>query len=181
MPEALEMPDTAFLFEPPRDNSLSYGDIFIPRSRFIVRSPPPSLSGPVNLFWFYRCDASVRVRERVLPTGTMGLVVDFRDDSPGPSLFGAHSETFAVEPSGAAFSVGVRFKPGGAFPFLDLPAGELHNAHVPLEALWGTRAVALHERLLEAKTPTAMFDVLGQRCWSRPSGPWHRIPPSRSR
>ena len=58
--------------------------------------------------------------------------------------------------------MGVRFKPGGAFPFLDLPAGELHNTHVPLEELWGSRADALHGRLLEARTPTAMFDVLEQ-------------------
>jgi AraC-like DNA-binding protein len=176
MPEPLEMPDIAFLFEPPRDNPLPDGDVSIPRSRFICRIPPPSLSGFVDLFWFYRCDASVRVRERVLPTGTMGLVIDLRDDSPGPSVFGAHSETFAVEPAHEALSVGVRFKPGGAFPFLDLSAGELHNTHIPLERLWGSRADALHERLLEAKSSTAMFDILEQAMLEQAIRPLARHP-----
>jgi AraC-like DNA-binding protein len=162
MPELPEMPDSAFLFEPPRDKPLPDGDTSIPRSRFICRSPSPSLADSVNQFWYYRCDASVRVGERVLPTGTMGLVVDLREDAPGPSVFGAHSETFAAAPAHEAMSVGVRFKPGGAFPFLDWAAGELHNTHLPLESLWGSRADALRSRLLEAKTPTAMFDVLEQ-------------------
>ena len=171
MPEILEMPDTAFLFEPPRDAPRPDKDDSTPRSRFICRTPQPALSGSVDLFWFYRCDASIRVRERVLPTGTMGLVVDLREDSPGPSVFGAFSETFVADLDQEAFSVGVRFKPGGAFPFLDGTAGELHNAQLPLESLWGRRAATLHERLLEARTPTALFDVLEQELLARAPGP----------
>jgi len=41
----------------------------------------------------------------------------------------------------------VHFRPGGAFPFLGLPAGELADAHLDLETLWGRRsAVELRER-----------------------------------
>jgi AraC-like DNA-binding protein len=56
--------------------------------------------------------------------------------------------------------LGVHFKPGGAFPFLKLPAGELHNTHVSLETLWGTKAAALRDQLLEAKTPEVRFHLL---------------------
>jgi hypothetical protein len=43
-----------------------------------------------------------------------------------------------------------------------LPAGELHNAHVSLDMLWGAKAVELRERLLEVKTPEAKFRILEQ-------------------
>jgi hypothetical protein len=39
--------------------------------------------------------------------------------------------------------MGVHFKPGGAFPFLGVTAGELADMHVDLKALWGPSAVKL--------------------------------------
>jgi hypothetical protein len=56
--------------------------------------------------------------------------------------------------------MGVHFRPGGAFPFLRTSANELADAHVDLEALWGTSAIELRERLCEAKTPSERFDLL---------------------
>ena len=56
--------------------------------------------------------------------------------------------------------MGAAFKRGGGFPFFHLPAGELHNAQVSLEELWGPKAAELRERLLEAPTPAARFVVL---------------------
>ena len=58
--------------------------------------------------------------------------------------------------------IGIHFRPGGAFPFLHLTAGELANAHVSLESLWGKRADDLRTRLLEARTPEARFAILEQ-------------------
>jgi hypothetical protein len=56
--------------------------------------------------------------------------------------------------------IGVRFKPGGAFPFLGTSASELADVHVDLEALWGTSAMELRERLCVAKTPAERFNLL---------------------
>jgi AraC-like DNA-binding protein len=57
--------------------------------------------------------------------------------------------------------IGAHFKPGGAFPFLGLPAGELADLHVDLETLWGTSAAAaLRERLCAAPTPEQRFSIL---------------------
>lgn len=53
--------------------------------------------------------------------------------------------------------IGVHFQPGGAVPFLGLPAGELHNLCVSLDDLWGTSSGTLREQLLEADTPEAKF------------------------
>jgi AraC-like DNA-binding protein len=166
-PGRAEMPDTAFLFEPPRHKNIPYCDMTIPKSLFTCRIPASPLAEFVDMFWFYRCDASVRVRERVLPAGTMELVVDLRDDARGPLVYGTHSEPYVADAADDALSVGVHFKPGGASPLLDLPAGELHNTHVSLDTLWGSRADALREQLLEARGPTAIFRVLEQALLAR--------------
>src|SRR5262249_35099192 len=59
------------------------------------------------------------------------------------------------------------FKPGGAFPFLGLPAGDLANTHVDLETLWGPPAGRLRERLCEARTSAQRFQLLQEALLSR--------------
>ena len=57
----------------------------------------------------------------------------------------------------------MNFRPGGAFPFLGLPAGELQNGQAALEALWGSqRCGRLRERLLEARTVASRFVIVEQ-------------------
>jgi len=56
--------------------------------------------------------------------------------------------------------MGAAFRRGGGFPFFRLPAGELQNAQVSLDTLWGPKAAELRERLLEAQTPDARFQIL---------------------
>ena len=46
-----------------------------------------------------------------------------------------------IDPRELVSVIGVRFKPGGAFPFLATSASELADVHVDLEALWGTSAM----------------------------------------
>jgi AraC-like DNA-binding protein len=58
--------------------------------------------------------------------------------------------------------MGVAFRAGGAFPFLRMPAGELRGTDVSLDALWGRAGVDLRERVLEAATHQARFQILEQ-------------------
>jgi AraC-like DNA-binding protein len=81
-----------------------------------------------------------------------------------------------VDTSALTSVLGVHFRPGGAFPFLGVPAGTLRDAHVPLDALWGRRAAALRERLLEAPTPVAKFRALEQTLLARAARPLARHP-----
>jgi AraC-like DNA-binding protein len=153
--------------------------------------PRPPLSDFVGLFWFYDGDEPGHALERVLPTGTVELVINLRDDTirllgrtstdrfqsfRGPVLCGPHSEFFVIPTSGQASILGVHFKPGGAFPFLPVPPGELHNAHVSLDALWGAKAGQLRERLLEAKAPAGKFAVLEQALLAQAARPLARHP-----
>lgn len=62
---------------------------------------------------------------------------------------------------------GVSFKPGGAYPFLQLPLSELHNRVVSLDTLWGDFAVEIRERLYAASTLEKRFALLEQLLCSR--------------
>lgn len=56
----------------------------------------------------------------------------------------------------------VDFKPGGAYPFLHLPLSELHNEIVPMDAIWGSLAAEIRERLYSVPTLDARFVLLEQ-------------------
>ncbi|WP_162909303.1 helix-turn-helix domain-containing protein [Aggregatilinea lenta] len=57
---------------------------------------------------------------------------------------------------------GVRFKPDGAYPFLQVSLSELRNRVVTLDAMWGRAAGELRERLYAAPTIQAGFRLLEQ-------------------
>jgi AraC-like DNA-binding protein len=122
--------------------------------------PSPPLADFVERLWLAQGDAPAHARERILPMGTTELVVPLADNAHGGVISGPHSESFVIDTAVQSAIVGVHFRPGGAFPFLNLPAGELHNTNVPLADVWGRAAVALHDRLREAKTVAAKFQVL---------------------
>jgi len=127
------------------------------------------------MFWSYEGYDQPHSRERVVPTGTMQLIVNLREEelrlydrqdhrrfqSLGVSLIsGTHSRFVLIDTASQASTVGVHFKAGGAQPFMGVSAGELRDANVPLDALWGTKATELRDRLLEAQTPEVRFGVL---------------------
>lgn len=117
-------------------------------------TPRPPLSEFIELLWVFESVPSSHQSERVMPTGTVELVINLCED-PSRSfdavVAGPHSRFFVLDTSRPASLIGVHFKPGGAFPFLALPVDELRNRHVPLEALWGGPSMELRERLLGAE------------------------------
>jgi AraC-like DNA-binding protein len=144
---------------------------------FRTYRPGPPLSDFVDLFWLYEgyAPSHAHAKERLLPTGTMELVINLREDRVrvydrqdtdrfecfrGSVICGAQSEFFVIDTAEQASVIGVHFRPGGAFPFLRLTAGELLDTHVSLDSLWGNRADDLRHRLLEARTAEARFTIL---------------------
>ncbi|HEX3093991.1 MAG TPA: helix-turn-helix domain-containing protein [Candidatus Angelobacter sp.] len=143
---------------------------------FATHIPQPPLNRFVDLFWFYDgYSPGPHSKERLMPDGSVELVINLKEDEariydrekldkyvrlPGALLCGPHSSFFVIDTSQQASVIGVHFKPGGAFPFFKMPAGELHNLHVSLQDLWGPEAGLLRERLLEAQTPENKLRVL---------------------
>ena len=142
---------------------------------FLVRIPPPPLGDFVAMLWLHEGVAGPHAKERILPKVAAQMVINLREDcirvydredtgrvqrSRGAAVAGPHSEFFVIDTAEQESCMGAVFKPGGVFPFFRRPASELRDASVPLDALWGARAVELRDRLLEAPTPEARFDVL---------------------
>ncbi|HEY6330424.1 MAG TPA: helix-turn-helix domain-containing protein [Blastocatellia bacterium] len=140
-------------------------------------TPGPPLSDFVELFWLNEGEQVAHAKERILPTASSGLIINLKadkfrvypnpaDDSveliPGSLVAGPRSEYTVIDaPSGTSL-IGVHFKPGGGFPFFEVPAGELHNSTVSLDLLWGTWARELRERLIEEQSVEGRFRILEQ-------------------
>ena len=144
------------------------------RHRFYAPAPP--LSDFVALLWSYEANVLPHPKERLLPTGTVELVIDLRPDTLGGGavVCGAHSEFFEIDTAVETSVIGVHFRPGGAFPFFSPPAGEMHNLHVGLDDLWGAEAARLRERLLAATTADARFRILESALLARCVRPLQR-------
>jgi len=127
------------------------------------RAPRGVLADFIELLWLYDGYVQPHAQERLLPMATTELVIDLRScvgAAQAITVAGPHSEHWLLETASAASVIGVHFKPGGAFPFFDFPADELHNVRVSLDALWGARSQFLLEEVLAAATPDQKFDVL---------------------
>jgi AraC-like DNA-binding protein len=148
--------------------------------RYLAHRPCPPLDEIVDSLWALS-DAPGHARERIVPSGTIELVINLHDDAfrihgwgggaeqrfRGALVSGCYRSAFEIDTRAHARIVGVHFKPGGAARLLGAPAGELANAHVSLEALWGRPATELRERLCAAATATERFELLEQALVAR--------------
>lgn len=135
----------------------------------------------VHRVWTHASSTPAPFVERVLPTGSMHLVVRL-DDAPltlfdderrsrprivGTAVVGGARSAFYVREVVASRSVGVQLAPGAARHLFGVPAGELAETHTALDDLWGRAARELRERLATAKSDEArvacLERVLGER------------------
>ena len=124
--------------------------------------PAPPLSECIEIFWLSEGYAPGHAQERLMPSGMMNLVVSWQGSSSiWTGVSGVQTKSMLLDTS-ATFNVfGVSFKAGGGFPFLPMPAGELHNLQIPLDAVWSvSQARAVSEELVEACTPALKFRVI---------------------
>jgi AraC-like DNA-binding protein len=105
-------------------------------------------------------------RERILPTGESGLIIDLREGGAA-GFSGPHSESFVIDVASQFFVAGVQFTPGGALPFFDPPLAELANRQVPLDRLWGGLADELRDQVLASSSAEARLDTIERVLLSR--------------
>lgn len=156
-------------------------------SRFL---PSPTLSPYIEAFYLYEGDAArPPTKERCLPTGSMAVVVNLGHETlrvadqqhdgqfqthVGSVFTGASSRFCIIDTSTLVTTLSVCFKPGGARPFLPLPAAELTNQVVDLSSLWGRAALDLREQLLAAQPNEDRVRLLEHVLLSRAS--WEQAP-----
>ena len=120
---------------------------------FLQRRPASPLDLFVESLWACHNEAGPRRHERVLPSGAPQLVVNLAEDqtrtyreapsglvcvtAPGSILSGTTSRSQIIDTDEQTYVAGVSFRPGGTVPFVALPADQLTNVDVPLDApLW---------------------------------------------
>jgi AraC-like DNA-binding protein len=154
---------------------------------YLTYTPHAPLNEFVERIWLVSGAQSPR-KERILPSGTVELVINLHDDRvqidrtaqvararsfSGAVVSGTYSGAFIIDAMQHAAMMGVHFRPGGAFGVLGVPSAEFADAHVDLAALWGAAAAReLRERLCAAATHHRRFqyleEVLAGRLPSRP-------------
>ena len=139
-----------------------------------LRPPQPPLNRFIECFWYVDLQVPY-TREKILPTSTIELIINFGPphrkynsaetefDLMRDSWIAGFQTGFIVnEPVAETKMMGVRFKPGGAYPFLALPIIEVTNFVLDLDDIWGPFAAEIRERLLCQPTVTAKFCLLEQ-------------------
>ena len=126
----------------------------------LARPNRPPLSRFVDFFWLAEKYVQPHGAERVLPTGCVDLILSLDDRSDADVVAGARSQSIVIDTSTSLSFIGVRFRPGGAFPFLPLPAGEIEGLSVDPAAVWGRQIHDLREQLLASRAPEARFRIL---------------------
>jgi methylphosphotriester-DNA--protein-cysteine methyltransferase len=124
--------------------------------------PGPPLADFVEFLWYFRGTEMSNAKERVLPTGAVDLII--RLDSARASdsgIQGPRTHSVVIRTSSRFELLGVHFKHGGAFPFVPLPVGELHDVGVSVSDLWGeSSAENLLSELHDAPSAERRFRVV---------------------
>src|SRR3974377_1231011 len=103
---------------------------------YLQHRPGPAIAPYVEMLWCCEGYHVPHRRERVLPNGRFGIIIDLAERPAPPMLFGMRTTYTILDTACIRSVIGVVFRPGGARAFFDAPAGEFQNAGVPLDDLW---------------------------------------------
>lgn len=127
------------------------------------------------MLWHYEGYTPPHELERVLPSGTLELIVNLRNDElriydsgipgrwrtyRGALLSGVQTGFTVINTAQQERIMGVHFRPGGAFSLFGIPVDLFCDNHVPLDALWGSGADEILERLALASSGDERLRVL---------------------
>lgn len=137
--------------------------------------PRPPLSESIAYFGYWDRRTGGPHRSRALPRGAATIVIDVGDRPevdffdadahsrltvPPAFFIGAGTVSYVTHIDTAQTVITVHFRPGGAWPFLDIAQGELTDACVGLDELCGREAVTLRQRLAEASSGATRVRLL---------------------
>lgn len=150
-------------------------------AHYIPRAP---LCDFIKVIWYWDGYLQPHTRERLLPDGSMTIAFNLASTRirmygadaayspiPGQVICGARATFMVTDTANMVTTLGIQFKPGGAFPFLPVPAGELDDQCLSLEDVFGPEVRNLREQLLESPTPREKFAVTERWLLSRIARP----------
>lgn len=135
-----------------------------------LHRPRPPLDRFVEVITYFSDYSPGHTKERLLPDGAVEIIVDLtespkklynREDFSRAREFrhawisGMRREWIVIQAESSESMAVIRFRPGGAFPFLDFAVEGLNDTVDQLEAVFGRATASLRDRLLEAPTTDA--------------------------
>jgi AraC-like DNA-binding protein len=114
-------------------------------------APHPALADYVQCYWSI-APSSLELINHVLPDGCIDIMFGFNDTTYSADVVGTMQAAVSVPIAPHETSLGVRFKPGGALPFLRLPMHEITDQTLELKNVWGKVGAYLAEQLHAAPT-----------------------------
>lgn len=133
--------------------------------RYSEHRPHPALFPFVECLWFASDEEATGVRppERVLPDGCIEWIFHFGapfrrwtadgrlETQPVSFVAGEMTRPLVLAPAGRVATMGVRFRPGGAYRFLPVPLEILTDTSAPTADLWGRDGRDLQDAILETR------------------------------
>jgi AraC-like DNA-binding protein len=115
-------------------------------------APHPALAPYVQCYWSI-VPSPYLLTNRILPDGCLDILVSVSASACEIKIIGTMQSAQVHSVNHFQTYVGVRFKPGGAFPFLRLPLHELTDRELDIHDLWNIPC--LPEQVYEADSPAA--------------------------
>ena len=111
-------------------------------------APHPALAPYVACYWTLRGQVAEDEGEHtVVPDACMDILFNLAPRPPGSlasQVVGTMTRPLAVRRAGVLDLLGVRFRAGGAVPFLRLRASEVTDGTLALQDVWGSAAGGPH-------------------------------------
>lgn len=139
-------------------------------------TPRLELAPYIDSFWIFQSDFGLPIDDSriITPNGKAKIIIPFKN-----SLFMTHKNRTTEYKEGSVIfigiwdeptilssstqltgTIGVEFKPGGAFPFFSIPMHELTNTIFHLNDLLGKDGAKLIEHIGNAKSTAEKVDIL---------------------
>lgn len=139
-----------------------------------IHKPASPLSEFIDFFFYYEDYQADHTMEKLLPDGSVDLLIDLTDspkkifhNEDGSSystvnktwISGMKTDYLLIDAS-VSNMIGIHFKPGGCFPFVDFPMAELNNLTIEVDSIWGNEINNIREAILNQPDIDLRFSIL---------------------
>lgn len=139
-----------------------------------IYKPGLPLSQFIEFFFYYEGFHAEHSMEKLLPDGSIDLLIDLtetpkklyhNEEATSYTVFkkswisGMKTSYILIDAS-VSNMIGVHFKPGGCYPFVDFPMLELNDLTVELDHIWNKDANTIREAILHELSIDKRFSIL---------------------
>jgi len=141
---------------------------------FILHKPGKPLDNHIDSIVYYEGYASDHLKDRLLPNGSIDLIIDLEDtpkrvydnnDFNKTTAFkkcwlsGMRKKYITIDSTQQSMIV-ISFKVGGAFPFFNFPLNEIKDKIFNLDEIWGSKFLAVREKIINVLEPGKRIKVI---------------------